>query len=177
MGMGLYMYMLWSIERLNDMPGAVQISRSAEVTPTYKSSPVFVSKMSTSRGDMVRKDESVTLTIIGDSKGHFVEGFDVLLRMDGVNYEIESVTSEYFDVIKFPKKTHLSISAVKKLSTQSDIMLTPSVAALQIRLRPLADGQLRGVVIESIGPESSKMILTDDSSESGLVGVSAVVEE
>jgi hypothetical protein len=84
---------------------------------------------------------------------------------------------EYFDVIKFPKKTHLSISAVKKLSTQSDIMLTPSVAALQIRLRPLADGQLRGVVIESIGPESSKMILTDDSSESGLVGVSAVVEE
>jgi hypothetical protein len=45
-----------------------------------------------------------------------------------------------------------------------------------LTLNPLEDGSLTAAAVESIGAETSKMILNDMSSSTGLMGVSATVQ-
>lgn len=126
--------------------------------------------------DQVIKNSPLTLMLYGDSKGRTVEGFDALVSIEGVPFEVASIESADFDVIKVLKPGYISLIAVKKLSINSNIQVYPTQPVVLLTLNPLEDGSLTAAAVESIGAETSKMILNDMSSSTGLMGVSATVQ-
>jgi len=126
--------------------------------------------------DRVTKSSPLTLMLYGDSKGRTVEGFDALISIEGVPFEVASIESADFDVIKVLKPGYISLIAVKKLNVKDEIQIYSTQPVVTLTLNPLEDGSVTAAAVESIGAETSKMILNDMSSSTGLMGVSATVQ-
>lgn len=125
----------------------------------------------------VSKNAPLILKLYGDSKGHTVEGFDSLISVSGVPFEVASIESAEYDVVKILKPGSISLIAVKKLSIPTDIYVSPTQPVVILTLLPLEEGELQVDAVESIGAETSKMILNDATSSTGLMGVSATVQQ
>lgn len=180
-GLGLLLVRRAQINGLFVSSNAVSTIRSI-IQPSVTTAPVsttkaFFSVKSDADPRQVYEGREVTLKLYGNSDGRSVQGFDALIKLSGVEYELVSVKSPNFDVIKFVKPTHLTVTAVKKINITRDVVLVPSEVVAEIILKPKTDGTLTPEIAESVGKETSKMIFDDVSSAGGLQKVSATAQD
>ena len=180
-GLGLLLVRRAQTNGLFVSSNAVSTIRSI-IQPSVTTAPVsstkaFFSVKSDDDLRQVYEGREVTLRLYGNSDGRSVQGFDALIKLSGVEYELVSVKSLNFDVIKFVKPTHLTVTAVKKINITQDVVLLPSEVVAEIILKPKTDGTLAPEIAESVGKETSKMIFDDVSSAGGLQKVSATAQD
>ncbi len=180
-GLGLLLVRRAQTNGLFVSSNAVSTIRSI-IQPSVTTAPVsttkaFFSVKSDADLRQVYEGREVTLKLYGNSDGRSVQGFDALIKLSGVEYELVSVKSPNFDVIKFVKPTHLTVTAVKKINITRDVVLVPSEVVAEIILKPKTDGTLNPEIAESVGKETSKMIFDDVSSAGGLQKVSATAQD
>jgi len=153
-----------------------QVPLQPSVVPNV-ATKAFFSIKSDADQNQVYADREITLRLYGDSGSRSVQGFDALVKLSGVDYEVVSAKSTNFDLLKFVKPTHLTLTAVKKINITRDVVLAPSEMIVEVVLKPKADGVLTPEIVEAVGKETSKMIFDDVSSESGLEKVSATAQD
>jgi len=153
------------------------IIQPSVTTAPVNNSKAFFSIKSDADLRQVYEGREVTLKLYGNSDGRSVQGFDALIKLSGVDYELVSVKSPDFDVIKFIKPTHLTVTAVKKINITRDVVLFPNEIVAEIMIKPKTDGSLTSEIAESVGKETSKMIFDDVSSAGGLQKVSATAQD
>lgn len=118
----------------------------------------------------------VTVDLYTNTQGRSVAGFDALIGVSGVTYNEVDASALMFDIVHFTKPTHLTLSAVKKLSITKDIALSPASPAATFRLKITSPGTMTMKVFARMPPESSKLVLTDPAAPAGLRKVSAMGE-
>ncbi|MEI6327459.1 MAG: hypothetical protein WCO78_05085 [Candidatus Roizmanbacteria bacterium] len=155
-----------STERVVSVPSVAPVSASKAFFAVKSDSDLL----------HVYAGREVALSVYGDSGGRSVQGFDALVKMTGVDYEVVSAKSTTFDLIKFKKPTHLTLTAVKKINITRELALAPSDMVIQLVIKPLSDGALTPEIVESVGKETSKMIFDDITTTNGLEKVSATAQ-
>ncbi len=159
---------------------AATSKRAIPQTPTAAPvvTPVaFFSVTSDSDLTQVQAGQELSLKLYGDSKGRSVQGFDALITLEGIDYDVVSAKSPMFDIIKFIKPTHLTVTAIKKMNISQDVILAPTDVIAEIVIKPRAGGTIVPKIIDSMGRETSKMIFDDATSANGLQKVSATAQD
>lgn len=103
--------------------------------------------------------DEVKIVVNGNSFGSRPVGFDVLMQIDGVSYDVVSVESldDEFRIMNFGKPTGITITGI--LATSVNIASNWEDRSLfELTLKPKSEGVMNITIAESIGNETSKIV-------------------
>jgi hypothetical protein len=89
-----------------------------------------------------------------------VLGFDALIEIKGIDYEVVSVKSKNFDIVKIVKArdlSHLTITGIKSLGAPDALKLSQGPLADMV-MKVKSSGTMTSRVIATSGRETSKII-------------------
>lgn len=108
-----------------------------------------------------------TITLMGNSDGSKPVGFDAILSIEGESYDVVSVKSmsSELNIMKFVKNDRVTLTGIIMPKVQNATVWSNNEIAT-ITIKPKTTGEFRFSILESIGRESSKIIVKDQNGDS-----------
>lgn len=103
--------------------------------------------------------QPINFQIMADSDGKEVVGYDVLVSYDNKAFNLTRLTSlqPNFDIYKFDKPDHLSITAVQSLSNKNAIIFT-ATALTEMVFQPKMVGRYTFTLLQMSGKEKTEFV-------------------
>ncbi len=114
--------------------------------------------------------DQVVTKVYGNSFGRMPVGFDVILQIEGVEYDVVAVrsVSKEFKTMNFSKPGKLTITGVLATSV-NQATIWKDDALFEVILKPKSEGRMNLVIAESVGKESTKMVVETSEGQSSKV--------